>query len=175
MILGCELMKKQIYKDRKVVLLTKHKKEEVIQPILEKATGCSLIIEIGFDTDELGTFSGDIKRPKSQLDTARLKIEIGMRLSKTDIGIASEGSFGAHPFLPIPWNLELVLLYDQKENLEIYGICENSETNFDHLLTGRFDEALNFAEKIGFPEHYLIMRSDNSKPVSIIKGINNYH
>jgi hypothetical protein len=71
------------------VLLAKHKKDEVIQPILEKATGCRLIVETRYDTDELGTFSMDIKRPKSQIDTARLKIKIGMGLSKTDIGIAS--------------------------------------------------------------------------------------
>lgn len=167
-------MNRQIYKDRKIVLLTKHKKEEVIKPILEEATGCNLILETGFDTDELGTFSMEIKRPKSQLDTARLKVEIGMNLAKTDIGIASEGSFGNHPFLPIPWNLEVVLLYDKKENFEIYGVCENSETNVNHLLTDKFDEVIKFAERIGFPEHYLIIRPDNSESKEIIKGINNY-
>lgn len=42
-------MKKQIYKNREIVLLTKHKKDEVIQPILEKSTGCNLMVETRFD------------------------------------------------------------------------------------------------------------------------------
>ncbi|OPJ55290.1 DUF6671 family protein [Alkalithermobacter paradoxus] len=167
-------MNNQIYKDRKIVLLTKHKKEEVIKPILEEATGCSVIVETRFDTDKLGTFARDVERTKSQLDTARLKIEIGMELSNTDIGIASEGSFGSHPYIPIPWNVEIVLLYDKRENFEIYGVCENGETNFDHITTDKFDDVINFANKIGFPEHYLIIRPDNSSSNQVIKGINNY-
>ncbi|MBS3950300.1 MAG: hypothetical protein KGZ53_06530 [Peptococcaceae bacterium] len=167
-------MEKQIYKDRQIVLLTKHKKEEAIQPILEKATGCSLIVETNFDTDKFGTFSRDITRTKSQLETARLKIKEGMLLSGLDIGVASEGSFGSHPFIPVPWNIELVLLFDQQENFELYGIHESGETNFAQLLTASFDEAVSFAKKIGFPEHYLIIRSDDSESDKIIKGINDY-
>ena len=83
---------KKIFENRKVVLLTKHKKEEAIKSALEKETGCELIVESRFDTDKLGTFSREIKRPKSQLDTARMKIRKGLKLTKTDIGIASEGS-----------------------------------------------------------------------------------
>ncbi|MBS3900119.1 MAG: hypothetical protein KGZ54_05850 [Dethiobacter sp.] len=167
-------MEKQIYKNRKIVLLTKHKKEEAIKPILEKATGCRLIIESGFDTDIFGTFSRDITRTKSQLETARLKIREGMLLSGLDIGIASEGSFGPHPFIPAPWNIELVLLFDQQENFELYGIHESGETNFAQLTTASFEEALSFANKSGFPEHFLIIRPDDSESEQIIKGINNY-
>jgi len=167
-------MEKQIYKNRQIVLLTKHKKEEAIQPILEKATGCSLIVETRYDTDKFGTFSRDVTRTESQLETARLKIKEGMLLSQVDIGIASEGSFGSHPFIPLPWNIELVLLYDRQENFELYGVHESGETNFAQLETASFDEAVSFAKKIGFPEHYLIIRPDDSESDKIIKGINDY-
>ena len=86
---------KKIFENRKIALLTKHKKEKAIKPVLEKTTGCELIVETRFDTDKLGTFSREIKRPKSKLDTARMKIRRGMKLLKTDIGIASEGSVPA--------------------------------------------------------------------------------
>lgn len=162
---------KKIFENRKIALLTKHKKEKAIKPVLEKTTGCELIVETRFDTDKLGTFSREIKRPKSQLDTARMKIRRGMKLLKTDIGIASEGSFGSHPYAPIPWNVELVQLYDKKENMEIYGVYEGSETNFAHLKTDCFDKALKFAEQIGFPEHFLILRPDDEYSKHIIKDI----
>ena len=108
-----------------MVLLTKHGKESVMKPILESETGCELETDKRFDTDRLGTFSREVKRRKSQLETARLKIKKGMRRAKTDMGIASEGSFGLHPIVPIPWNVELVLLYDKRDRFEIYGVHES--------------------------------------------------
>lgn len=164
----------KLYSNRKIVLLTKHSKEEVIKPIIELATGCELIIESRFDTDKFGTFSREIKRPKSQLDTARLKIKKGLKLSCADIGIASEGSFGSHPILPAPWNIELVLLYDKKDKFEIYGVHESADTNFNHIKVSAYEDVLLFAEKIGFPEHYLILRPDHEKANKIIKDINSH-
>lgn len=164
-------MENKIFENREIVFLTKHGKDRVVKPILENETGCKVVTETRFDTDKLGTFSREIKRPKSQLATARIKIRKGMKLLKTDIGVASEGTFGSHPFAPIPWNVEIVLLYDKKDNMEICGIYEGSETNFGNLKTNSFDEALKFAEQIGFPEHFLILRSDNEYSKNIIKNI----
>lgn len=157
--------------NRKVVLLTKHGKEIAIQQLLEKETGCELIVESRFDTDKLGTFSREIERPKSQVDTARIKIKKGMKLANTDIGIASEGSFGSHPFAPVPWNVEIVLLYDKREEMEIFGIYEGSETNVGHLKTNSLESALKFAEQSGFPEHWLILRPEDEFSKSICKDI----
>jgi hypothetical protein len=166
------LNKLKIYEGRKIVLLTKHGKESVIKPILENKTGCELVTDSSFDTDRLGSFSREVKRRKSQLETARLKIKKGMRRAKTDMGIASEGSFGLHPIVPIPWNVELVLLYDKRDRFEIYGVHESSDTNFDHKTIRSMEEAVEFAEKAGFPEHYLIIRPENAKSRHIIKDIN---
>ena len=69
------------------------------------------------------------------------------------------------------WNIELVLLYDKKENHEIYGVYESSETNFSHIKTDDYKAVLTFAEKIGFPEHYLIIRPDHESAGGVIKDI----
>jgi len=164
----------KLYENKQIVLLSKHKKEEVIRPLIEEALGCTLILENRFDTDKLGTFTREVRRPKSQLDTARLKIKKGMRLSNVDIGISSEGSFGSHPFAPIQWNTELVLFYDKSDNLEVFGIYEGSETNCDEIIVKTFDEAYEFCNKVGFPEHYVILRSDHNKSKFILKNINTY-
>lgn len=34
-----------LFKGRKAALLTKHKKEQVIKPVFEMATGCQVIVE----------------------------------------------------------------------------------------------------------------------------------
>jgi hypothetical protein len=164
-----------LFEGRRAVLLTKHRKEQVIQPILEKAMGCQIVVEAGFDTDQFGTFTREISRPGSQLDVARLKAEKGMELAGVDLGLASEGSFDAHPLLPfVPWNVELVLLVDKKERLELCGQCANSETNYSHRTIASWPEAEEFARQAGFPEHWLVLRPDNEQHQSVVKGLNTW-
>jgi hypothetical protein len=163
------------FEGQRAVLLTKHRKERVIKPALERVTGCHVIVETGFDTDQFGTFTREVSRPGSQLDTARLKARKGMELTGLDIGLASEGSFGPHPLIPFaPWNVEIVLLVDQKESLEICGECANGETNYAHATVTGLQEAEDFARKVGFPEHWLVLRPDNERHQSLVKGINDW-
>jgi len=160
---------------RRAVLLTKHRKEQVIKPALEKVMGCEIIVEAEFDTDQYGTFTREISRPGLQIDVARLKAKKGMDLTGLDIGLASEGSFGSHPLIPfIPWNVEIVLLVDKKEKLEICGQCANSETNYAHGIIAGWQEAEEFAKKAGFPEHQLVLRPDDDRHQSVVKGISTW-
>lgn len=161
----------RVFQDRVLFLITKHNKEEVISPIFEEATGCRITPVKHFDTDRFGTFSREIKRKKSQLDTARAKAIKGLKFIKGDLAISSEGSFGHHPYLPIPWNVELVYLYDKPGKFELYGVHESSDTNFDHLVVSDFSSLLAFSERIGFPEHWLILRPHDTRVGPIIKDI----
>ena len=69
------------YSGRQVALLTKHGKQDLLQPILENGLNCTLLHTEDFDTDQLGTFTRDIHRQGSQLDAARRKAKIGMELT----------------------------------------------------------------------------------------------
>ena len=51
-----------LYTGKDVALLTQHGKESLINPVLEPAVGCRILLAKGFDTDQLGSFAGDIKR-----------------------------------------------------------------------------------------------------------------
>jgi hypothetical protein len=51
-----------MFKGRKLIIATKHKKEIVIAPILEKGLGVKCFTDETFDTDRLGTFTGEIER-----------------------------------------------------------------------------------------------------------------
>lgn len=80
------------FRSGSTAFLTKHRKESLVAPILEPFLGVRLLHVDGFDTDALGTFTRDVKRVDSQLDTARKKARIGMDLGGTRMGIGSEGS-----------------------------------------------------------------------------------
>ena len=62
-----------MFKGRKLLIATKHEKQKVIAPILETELGVKCFIVDNFDTDELGTFSGEIERKDDAITTARKK------------------------------------------------------------------------------------------------------
>ena len=109
-----------MFQGRKLLIATKHKKEKVISPIIESELGVISEINTLFDTDSLGTFSGEIDRKDDVITTLKKKCLQAMDLHNVDLAIASEGSFGAHPSVFfLPGNEEFLILIDLKNNLEI--------------------------------------------------------
>jgi hypothetical protein len=165
-----------VFKDRVGVLATMHQKEEVMAPILEKELGVKLVVPQGFNSDEFGTFTGDIERRGNQLEAARHKAHAAMKLANTTLAFASEGTFGPHPLIPfVPYNHELVMLVDQEHDLEICGMAATTETNYSHKVVKDFHEALEFSRSAGFPAHGLIVKLTkfSSDQTEMIKGISN--
>lgn len=152
-----------------------HQKERVIAPILEPALGLDLQVPANFNTDQFGTFSREIERVGNQLETARRKAEALLDLTGASLAIASEGSFGPHPHLPyLASNRELVVLIDRQHQLEVVGQDFSGDTNYRHTLVRSVAEALAFGERVGFPEHGLVVMSNLNTPTAgpLIKGIN---
>jgi hypothetical protein len=163
-----------LFKDRLAILATKHQKERVIAPLLKTELEIKVIVPENFDTDRFGTFTRDIERPGNQIETARLKAKQALDLTGETLAIASEGSFSPHAYLPfICCDREIVLLLDRVHQIEIVGHELSTETNFAHCSVNSVEEALNFAEKIGFPEHGLIVMFDRNTQNrdEIFKGI----
>lgn len=155
-------------------LLTMHAKERVIAPLMEEKTGCRVIVCRGYDTDQLGTFSMDIPRPGTQLETARAKAKIGMALSETRYGLASEGSFSPHPACPIlTLNLELVLFIDSCQRIEVLGQHAGLESNHAQIQVSGMAGVEAFAVKAGFPSHLIMARPAGSSIV-FRKGISTW-
>ncbi len=164
-----------VYAGRTVALLTQHRKELVITPVLEAGLGCVVELVTGFDTDRFGTFTREIPRPGTLVETARKKARQGMVLSGLPLGVASEGAFGPDPVIGfMPWNVELVIWVDDALGLEVMGTVANSRTNFDHLVTADWDELSAFARKVGFPDHHLVVRPDGADDPRVRKGLSDW-
>lgn len=160
--------------NRQVLIATQHSKEKVIQPLLEEELGVECVVNHHFDTDTLGTFSGEIERKDDALITLRKKCVFALKETEFELVIASEGSFGAHPsFFFVPANDELIMFLDVKNNIEIVAreIC--TETNYAHAVVSSREELYEFSKKALFPSHALILKSSNEKPKIIYKGIQN--
>lgn len=163
---------KELFQNRKLLIATKHSKESVIAPIFEKELGVKCINMNDFDTDLFGTFTGEIEREKSAYETVKTKCLAALKKYNCDLGIASEGSFSSHPiagFLPL--NEELLVFIDLKNKLEIYVKEISMDTNFSSSHISNWEELQEFAERIGFPRHGLILRPSPDTNSDIIKGI----
>jgi len=168
------MINNNFFTNRKLVIATKHNKEHVIAPILEKHLLVKCITPENLDTDQLGTFSGEIERILDPLAAARQKCYLAMELTNTDLAVASEGSFGAHPLLYfLPADDELILLVDKKNNLEIEVREISTKTNFNGKEITTEEALLEFAQLVYFPSHALIIKNKQVGFTAIEKGITN--
>jgi len=163
---------KELYKNETIVIATMHEKERVIAPILEKHLGVKIVLPPDFDSDQFGTFTREIKRSGDQLETARKKAHIAIKMTGVDLAVSSEGSFGEHPQSPfIQSNFELTLFVDKKRGYEVSGHFHTEETNMNQAYIKNSSEALLFAKKVGFPEYGVILRKDEKSHSNIHKNI----
>ncbi|HSV96986.1 MAG TPA: DUF6671 family protein [Spirochaetota bacterium] len=158
------------FSGRKAVIATKHKKEEVIAPIFENELGLICVVPKDLDTDKLGTFSGEVEREDDPFTTLRKKCRMAIDASGINVAIANEGSFGAHPAMFFAHaNDELVMLMDKENGIEIIERELSLNTNFDGKDIKSEDELIEFANKIGFPSHGIILKKGKNNYTGIIK------
>lgn len=158
-----------LFQNRTAALATMHGKEKIIAPVLQRTLGL-YVQTANINTDLFGTFTGETERPGSQRDAARMKCEAAMRQTGCSVGLASEGAFGPHPAVPFAAaDLEIVMLTDKVLGIEVCGQYLTAETNFSQKTVASVDEALEFADSVGFPSHGIIVRSH-----PIVKGIRDY-
>lgn len=161
-----------MFQGRKLIIATKHQKEKVIAPLLDSALGVVCFVNESFDTDTLGTFTGEIERELDPIATARKKCLLAMELSNCDLGVASEGSFGPHPSLFfVNADDEFLIFIDKKNKLEIIVRELSTETNFNGQEIESETDLLEFARSVQFPSHGLILRKSKTDNSDIIKGI----
>ncbi|HMO32878.1 MAG TPA: hypothetical protein PKE63_03870 [Lacibacter sp.] len=157
---------------RRLVIATKHHKERVIAPLVENALGVHSFVPEHFDTDLLGTFTGEVERTGDPLTTLRTKCRLALEATGCDLGIASEGSFGPHPTLYfVPAGEEWLLLLDRKHGLEVVVREISTHTNYGGSNIGSEAGLRAFAAKSGFPSHALVLRNREGGNEKIVKGI----
>ena len=162
------------YTSQTVALLTQHGKESLLAPVLEPALGCRIERVTGYGTDQLGTFTGEVARARSQLDTAKTKARIGMQLSGARIGLASEGAFIPDPYSGLmPWNVEVLVWLDDTLGIEVTGLAQGPAQSQQRTLD-TWSELQSFAQAAVFPEHHLVLRPDDAQQPAWQKGIQDW-
>lgn len=161
------------YLGRTFVMATKHEKERILRPILASHLGVNVELAEAVDTDCLGTFSGEITRQGTPLETAIKKARLGIQATGIPIGIANEGSFGPHPQMPFfNSDQELLVLVDIERDIVIEEYVVSASTNVGEIKVSTMDQAEDFLANCKFGSHALVVRPNSSfSSDKIQKGI----
>lgn len=143
-----------------IALLTMHEKELAVSAAL-LAAGFEVFTYDVFDTDTLGSFTGEIARKGTMLDAAKHKARLACELTGERYGLGSEGSFGGDPWLGISgWGREILVWHDAQDNVDVSAFVQGAQTNYATKTVQDLDQALAFAAQIRFPQHGIIIRQD---------------
>lgn len=138
-----------------ILIATMHGKEVVLGPVLA-ALGFQVLLPIGYDTDALGTFSGDVRRPGTAFDAALEKARRACDATGVARAVSSEGTYRPSQLLfPGARNAELLAFVDRETGFECVEYVTDTPTRFDN---GRVPPDINAPEVrallalIGWPQ-----------------------
>jgi hypothetical protein len=152
-------------------IVSQHQKQQYLEPVLAGRLGfiCKTVTEV--DTDLLGTFSGEIERSLSPVESAREKCKRAREYVSGGYLLASEGSFGPHPTLGwITAGEEWLLLYDIEEDTELVVRDITLDTCFWREAISNEQQCLDFLQRVGFPNQRVIVKSSQEQPEIIFKN-----
>mgnify|MGYP007080208057 CR=1 FL=1 len=157
-----------------------HNKQSALGPVLLDALGLTLLTSRSVDTDQLGTFAGEIPRRGTMREVAIAKARLGMQETGLALGLASEGSFGPHPVVPfMPGGVELLTFVDDERGFVLHQSRVVDETNFGQSVVSAGEAFDTFLHRAQFPSHGLIVRpnalaEDDAQSLALVKGITDH-
>ena len=141
-----------------VALGTMHGKEAAIAPPLA-ALGITLR-RADIDTDLFGTFAGDVARAGTMLEAARAKARAAANTLGLDVGLASEGAYGPHPYIPfLPLGQEMLIWHNARTGQEIIETLTDDRPVFDQQTITDPADADAFLSRMGFPATAVIVQA----------------
>jgi len=153
-----------------IALATKHEKEKIFEPIFS-SLGWELKLA-NIDTDQFGTFSGEIERELSPSETAIAKAKAAALDAGVSMGVASEGAVAPHPQIPfLNADFEWVAYVDLESGLELVESVVSTEIV---AFRAEYQQGMDLAEIFrgaDLPSHALIAKAQTSSGVWAIKGL----
>lgn len=140
-----------------VRLVTMHGKEAQIAPALG---AIGLTVQVAHeDTDQFGAFSGTIPRTDPPDEVAVRKALLGIERTGYRLGLASEGSFGGYPGLPLlTADSELVTLVDTASGLVVSGHAIRPASVAVQSDVAPGDDLHRILQRADLPRHRLVAR-----------------
>ena len=166
------------YLGRRIGIASLHGKERILTRPLWVGLGLNLCHASAVDTDRFGSFGGETPRLADALSTCRRKADAAMEALGLELGIASEGSFGPHPAVPmVPLGHEWMTFVDRRDGFVISEQMLSRHTNYSSCKGDDPEAISGWLQQVGFPRHALMVRPLDSEPSAgggwLAKGVSN--
>ena len=159
------------YKGQTAHIVTKHAKAEIIGPALWEKLGMTLATYEA-DTDQFGTFSGEIDRKESPLQTAIQKARLARDWIGAEICIASEGTIGPNPSFPVTIsNVETIVFMDFANDIVIHQTFVSSEIYSYCTRLKSPGEVDGSIKQLKLDDQAMIVKSSYENAVFVKKGL----
>jgi len=145
------------YAGKTVAFATMHGKELLARDTFHETLGADVVAVGGLDTDQFGTFTGDIARTLAPRASALAKARLGMQLAHTPFGLASEGSFSSPMGLLVEHH-EVLVFVDDDRGLELAEATVSTSPVPSGMTVTSADAALRWAMAADFPRQGLVIR-----------------
>lgn len=163
---------KPLFSGRRAILATRHGKERAIGPAFRETLGIEIDVPDHLDTDQFGTFSGEVERPGTMDEVLVAKARYGLTRSGLGLAIASEGSFGPHPQMPfVPVGLEKLVLIDAGTGFIAIEHSLDMSPCYASWETRSLGDIADRVQAVGFPAQALIVRPNAGSPGQVRKGL----
>ena len=147
-----------------VAVGTRHLKQRELAPAFADVLGARLVVPDDLDTDRFGTFSGEVTRTASALETARSKARYGMCVAGLRHGVASEASYGP------AGHEEILVFVDDVRGIEV---CETQWDAAEYAVSHRVRSVEDLPAQVtnALSAQAVIVRPSGSRD-GVVKGIN---
>lgn len=143
--------------DGLIALATLHRKAPLLEPAMS-SIGLE-IVTVAVDTNQFGTFTGDVERPGPAESVVVMKARAAAQAAGTSLGLASEGSFFPHPEAPmLTMDVELVAFVDLEDGLVVVGRSAQPAP-WARSVTTDAAAASEIVDRFDLPEHAVVVRS----------------
>jgi hypothetical protein len=159
------------YVGRLIAMASLHGKQRILARPLRHGLGLTLCHASSVDTDRFGRFSGEQPRRDDAPTTCQRKAEAALEALGLDLGIASEGSFGPHPVMPLlPVGQEWMTFVDRRDGLVIRDHLVSHATNYSACRGVDPASIAGWLRQVGFPRHCLMVRPHHHGPAASTSG-----
>lgn len=158
------------YRAEVIAFATMHGKERLAREAFRDVLGARVVAPAGLDTDAFGSFSGEVPRTRSPLDTARAKARLALARSTESAALASEGSFRSD-FGWLTRHQELLVFVDDARRIELVEAFTGPVDLPPARAVTSGKHAVAFAEAMGFPRQGVMVHADRAQGTEVAKEL----
>ena len=147
-----------VYRGATVVFGTQHGKEAQVAPAFLTILGATVVAPTVLDTDQFGTFTGDVPRKLSPLDSARAKARLAMASTGGSLALASEASYGSLMGMGWAGHEEILVFVDDGRGIEIVEGYRTLGTPGRVLRAAAYADISQELTRAGWPAQAVIVR-----------------